>query len=134
MTENIIPMKWQRPGSVEYPKVWHRFKARDLNSDTFVEYRIEDLQESRAEDVFKHMKENYMVDEPISQALEGYNDNDFFDDFLYGWRSIFAQKTPLVCYREESDEIVGVNFTFVTHKDDQFVVKYCNNVSTSEIS
>lgn len=69
MSEEIAAFKWQRPDSVEYPKVWHRFRARDLNSENFVEYRIEDLVESRAEDAFTHMKENFMPDEPVCQAL-----------------------------------------------------------------
>ncbi len=69
MSEKIIPLKWKRPDSVAYPKVWHRFKARDLNSDQLVEYRIEDLLESRAEDAFNHMRENYLADEPLHQAL-----------------------------------------------------------------
>lgn len=64
-----LTLKWNRPESIEYPKVWHRFKARDLNSDKLVEYRIEDLMEDRVEDAFKHMRENYFKDEPVSQAL-----------------------------------------------------------------
>lgn len=69
MAENIIHMKWKRPESLEYPKVWHRFMARDVDSDQMVEYRIEDLVESRAEEAYKHMRDFYFVDEPISQAL-----------------------------------------------------------------
>lgn len=69
MANNIIQMKWKRPDSIEYPKVWYRFKARDLNTEELVEYRIEDLMESRAEDAYHHMKENYLKDEPMSQAL-----------------------------------------------------------------
>lgn len=69
MAEEIIPMKWKRPDSVEYPKVWQRFTARDLNSDKLVEYRIEDLVESKAEEAYKHMRENFLFDQPISQAM-----------------------------------------------------------------
>lgn len=69
MSNSIIQMTWKRP-DFEYPKVWHRFKARDLNSDKFVEYRIEDLLETRADEVFEHMKVNYFPDEPISQATK----------------------------------------------------------------
>lgn len=62
-------MKWKRSNSVEYPKVWHRFKARDLNSDKLVEYRIEDLTEDRAEDAYQHMRDNYLAGEPVTVAL-----------------------------------------------------------------
>lgn len=129
MTENVYQMKWKRPNTVEYPRVWHCFQARDLNSDQLVEYRIEDLVESRAEEAFNHMRENYLADEPISQALGGYEDIDHFEDYMHAWRSIIVQKMPLVCYREGSAEIVGINWNFVTHKDDHFAEKFYANVS-----
>lgn len=67
--ENIIQMKWKRPMTIEYPKVWSRFQARDLNSDKSVEYRIEDLTEDRAEDAYQHMRDNYLAGEPVTVAL-----------------------------------------------------------------
>lgn len=62
-------MKWKRPNTIEYPKVWSRFEARDLNSDKLVEYRIEDLTEDRAEDAYQHMRDNYLAGEPVTVAL-----------------------------------------------------------------
>lgn len=73
MSVNKLVLKWKRPESIEYPKVWLRFKTRDLNSDNLVEYRIEDLVEERVEDAFKHMRENYFKDEPVSQAMGKLN-------------------------------------------------------------
>lgn len=69
MVENTIQFKWKRPDSLDYPKVWHQFMARDVDSDKLVEYRIEDLVESRAEDAYKHMRVFYFPDEPLSQVL-----------------------------------------------------------------
>lgn len=64
-------LHWNRPDSVEYPKIWHTFKARDLDSDELIEYRIQDLPQSRAEDALKHMFDNYIQDEPIAQQFSG---------------------------------------------------------------
>lgn len=61
-------LKWKRPGTTEYPKVWHRFMARDLNSDEMIEYRIEDLRIENADAAYQHMRENFFKDEPIFQA------------------------------------------------------------------
>lgn len=69
METDRIVLEWKRPQTLEYPKVWHTFKARDLNSDKLVEYRIEDLTESRIADVLDHMCKNYVPDEPIGQSL-----------------------------------------------------------------
>lgn len=157
MASDIIQMKWKRPDSVEYPKVWYRFKARDLNSDELVEYRIEDLSESKVEESFKHMRENYIIDEPITQALGiymlfflkkivyelknilnrlikfnfigGSNDKKHFEDYMCAWRSILVQKTPLVCFKEGSDDIIGLNWIFITHKGDEFMEKFYANVN-----
>lgn len=71
MANNIlkINLKWRRPKSVKYPKVWLTFMGRDLDTDNLVEYRIEDVTESNAENVLKHMKAYFIHDEPISRAL-----------------------------------------------------------------
>lgn len=64
-----LTFKWKRPDTVEYPKVWHTFKARDLDSDELVEYRIQDLPLDRIDEAFEHMLANYNQDEPIAQSL-----------------------------------------------------------------
>lgn len=69
MTNDRIKLSWIRPASVEYPKIWHSFKARDVDSDDLVEYRIQDLPQSRAEDAFRHMYDGYVQDQPIIQQF-----------------------------------------------------------------
>lgn len=64
-----LTLKWKRPATVEYPKVWHTFMARDTDSNEMIEYRIEDLTKSKADDVFNHMLQNYIQDEPVAEAL-----------------------------------------------------------------
>lgn len=66
MASNAIKLSWTRPDAITYPKVWHTFKAREVESDRLVEYRIQDLPQSRAEDAYKHMFENFIQDEPIA--------------------------------------------------------------------
>lgn len=65
---NLV-LNWKRPESIEYPKVWHTFKAKDLDTDELVEYRIQDIPLDRVEEVFEHMVSNYIQDEPIGQVL-----------------------------------------------------------------
>lgn len=69
MSNDLLQLKWVRPDTTEFPKVWRTFKAADLGSDELVEYRIEDLTEDRFEDALQHMLNNYLLDEPISEAL-----------------------------------------------------------------
>lgn len=58
----------------------------------------------------------------------GSNDLQHYKDYVFAWKSIMAQRMPLVCYKEGSKEIVGANFTFVTHKDDHFVEHFREGV------
>lgn len=63
----------------------------------------------------------------------GYNNPEHFEDFHYGWKSILAQKMPLVCYRQGSDEIVGVNWVFVSSEEDNFLEKLNENVKINTL-
>lgn len=59
----------------------------------------------------------------------GDKDIQHFEDYRRGWRAALAQKVPLVCYREGSDDIVGLNFNLVTRKEDEFFEKLYENVN-----
>lgn len=37
------------------------------------------------------------------------------------WQAIVDQNAALVCFKEGSDEIVGINMNFVSLKDDHFM-------------
>lgn len=64
--------------------------------------------------------------------IGGSKDLQHYKDYVFAWKSILAQKMPLVCYKEGSDEIIGANFTFVTHKDDHFVEHFSAGVSLAK--
>lgn len=72
MSSDLIKLAWTRPKTTEYPKVWRKFKARGLNTNQLVEYRIQDLPESRFDDALNHMVTNYMMAEPVTQALSKF--------------------------------------------------------------
>lgn len=64
-----LSLKWKRPDTTEYPKVWYTFKARDLDSDELVEYRVQDLPLNRLDEIYEFMFNNYIIDEPIGECL-----------------------------------------------------------------
>lgn len=75
---NSLSLKWKRPEKLEYPKVWHTFKARDLDSNELVEYRIQDLTLERADEAYQHMFVNFVQDEPIGQVLGTYEILEYY--------------------------------------------------------
>lgn len=59
---------WKRNTDSDYPRVWVKFMAKDLNSDDLVEYRVEDLTEDRFDDAVDHMLTYFVKDEPICKS------------------------------------------------------------------
>lgn len=64
-----MKLTWSRPESVEYPKLWCKFRASDIDSDEIVEYRIQDLPELRIPEGIDFMAQHFCLDEPICEAL-----------------------------------------------------------------
>lgn len=79
--EDSIALNWERPESLKYPKIWHTFRAKDTESDELVEYRIQDLPESRFDEVLNVILPNFLKDEPISEAYGMESSNQFLRTF-----------------------------------------------------
>lgn len=62
-------------------------------------------------------------------VTDGASDPDHIEDYKFIWKSMIAQKTPLVCFKSGSDEIVGLNMIFVSNKDDHFMERVRKQVS-----
>lgn len=115
---------WKRPDHIEYPKVWLTFQAKDLNSDNLVEYRIQDVPENRFEDVIKH-KTEFLKFSPI--YTEEFDENgEALNELLDFWRLKLKSRMSLACFKENSDEILGVNILYVLQKgENSFVEVNC---------
>lgn len=65
-------------------------------------------------------------------STDGSADPNLINDYIFALKPIFDQKMPLVCYRTGSDEIVGLNWTFVECKGDNFAKQFYPNVKKAE--
>ncbi|XP_065079282.1 uncharacterized protein LOC135702184 [Ochlerotatus camptorhynchus] len=120
-------MNWSRPAGTEWPRVWIRFRARDSLGDQLVDYRVQDLPEDRVRDAIEHMKKHFLRDEPMCSSVGLYKDADALEEFDQMWQDIARQRMAIVCFREGSDEIVGLNMLTVAAKAD---AKQCMFKST----
>ncbi|XP_037044815.1 uncharacterized protein LOC119080511 [Bradysia coprophila] len=114
-----MPLSWKRPVSSEYPKVWHRFSAAGEN------FVIQDLPESMNEEAIHFMKVYYHVSEPLTVSYRLHENLFFLDycDSLFRWM-ILKQKAALVCLKEGSDEIIGLNMNYVVNlSEDSYGIK-----------
>ncbi|XP_055302495.1 uncharacterized protein LOC129568527 [Sitodiplosis mosellana] len=116
----VLDLMWQRPNSSEFPKIWRTFKVKDLESDAFVEYQIQDLPESRSEEAVEFMIKIFCSDEPLTEAHEGTKDANAIEYFRLIWKSLLMQKMTLACFEYGSDEIVGISVNYVKCKGDTF--------------
>lgn len=101
---------WSRPDSVDFPMTYTRFQALDCESDErLVEYRIEDLQESRFQDAVNIIRDKHLVDEPMKSS-KGVRDCPIsVQEMIDNLHNMLRQNISLVCYKDGSDEIVAVN-------------------------
>lgn len=49
---------------------------------------------------------------------DGIIDKDFVEEYHHSWRAAMERKCSLVCFRENSDEIVGLSLYFIEKKKD----------------
>lgn len=62
----------------------------------------------------------------------GAKDSKHLEDYILSWRPMIEQKVPLVCFKADSDEIVGINMLFVKTKEDHdFLDNLYKSVSTN---
>uniref|UniRef100_A0A1B0DNF1 N-acetyltransferase domain-containing protein n=1 Tax=Phlebotomus papatasi TaxID=29031 RepID=A0A1B0DNF1_PHLPP len=121
-------MKWKRPETVEFPRVWWRFKAKDPESGQTVDYRIEDLTEDRYDEVVDLMINCFVPDEIMSKSIGTADDKVSMAEMRGFWKESMPNKLTLVCYKEGSTEICGLNILEVveessTSADDLSAIK-----------
>lgn len=109
---------WKRPDHIAFPQTWHTFQAKDPTSSRLVNYRVQDLPPERVDDAIQHMCTHFLRDEPICRSLGLSNDPVGVREMATVWRKVAQQQCVVACFREESDEIVGLNMLTVVTRDD----------------
>lgn len=110
---------WKRPENIPFPSVWLTFKAKDLNSDDLVEYRVQDLPEDRYDEAIEHMTTIFLPDEPMCRSTDLYKDSVSVAEIQDLWRLMLKQRIVLVCFKLGSDEIVGMNMLGIIQKEEK---------------
>lgn len=102
-----MPLSWKRSPEVDFPQVWSRFNATD-HDGTVVEYRIQDLPEDRFHEVI-YIMQRYHMESEVLRVKRIREDPVCFREVTEKWWECLRQKVTLVCFKESSDEIVGLN-------------------------
>lgn len=111
-----MPLSWQRSQSSDFPQIWSTFQARDLDG-TIVNYTIEDLPEDRFHEAIYFMQRHHMESEVL--RVKRIRDEPIsFREITEKWWDCLRQKVTLVCFKENSDQIVGLNVLGVVTKEE----------------
>lgn len=113
-----MSFNWSRPSHLQYPKVWLEFKANDVDTNDLVDYTVQDLPEDRFTEAIKIMASNFLADAPMAKLKNGAHNFFYVKDNIRIWEGIVKQRMTHVCFKNGSDEIIGLNFNFVSSKDD----------------
>lgn len=111
-------MNFHRPENIPYPRVWHRFEAKDLESEKIVNYCVQDLTPEYYESVIELYKANYIPYEIVFKSLNISEDEVSMDELLNTWRTAFKQNVSLVCINEDSHELVGANILIIKESNE----------------
>lgn len=102
-----MPLSWSRPLDVRFPQVWSNFKAKDLDG-LIADYTIQDLPENRFNEAVYFMQRYHMESE-VLRVKKIRDEPVSFHEITEKWWDCLRQKVTLVCFKEKSVEIIGLN-------------------------
>lgn len=100
---------WQRPSALRFPVQYYKFVTIDRDTSKLVEYRVEDIAESRYDEACRFMVKNFVPFEPKLVARGGQNDPSVLEDYYNLYMHAIRQRVSVACYKRGSDELVAVN-------------------------
>lgn len=103
-----------------YPKVYRKFTALDLDNKTPTVYRIEDYPRDRFDEGVKFNMKHFFTHEPMSKTRNVINDATAVREFSQALLEMFKKNCSLVCFKENSDEIISANIMCVKSKEEYF--------------
>lgn len=101
--------KFERPATLEYPIIYHKFKAFDTDSSVKATFIVQDLPTERFDEALKFMFEYFITEEPAFKSRDIKLDKLAVIEISRIWREHLAQNVSIVCFKEGNDEIIAVN-------------------------
>lgn len=106
-----------RVDNFKFPQIYLKFKAKDADSEAIVTYIVQDLPEDRFDDAVQFMVEHFIPDEANCEYLGLAKNPASVKNASDSWRKMLDEKLSLVCFKENSTEIVGLNIMVMYKKD-----------------
>lgn len=100
---------FHRPHTSNYPNTHHSFEARDLHSNKLVRYRVQDFPRERYEEGVEYMVQNFFEHEVMGKSRRIKSDRLAVKEMSQIWRELLAKELSLVCFKDNSNEIIAMN-------------------------
>ncbi|XP_055684452.1 uncharacterized protein LOC129790768 [Lutzomyia longipalpis] len=113
---------WTRPSNVEFPKVWTTFRAKHPTTQEIWKFEVKDLPVERFDEAEDIMIEHFLNEEQMCKSKGVSNDPVSLVLARVYYRKMLEKKITLICTREGSDEIAGINVLEPATKDDEKIV------------
>lgn len=126
--------KFTRPESLPFPQTFYTFKAKDLNNESIVEYRVQDLPADYFEEALDLIVEHFLPAETFCIALNILKYSDSVEAIREFYREVFSKQLSIACFKNDGTEaFVGVNALVVKSRDVQPNYQVNENESFREL-
>lgn len=109
--------KFTRPDNLHFPQVYYNFSAREKDGE-LINYRVQDILEEDFDYAVEILIKFYLPEEPLCigrNFSEKPEDVEFMANF---YKSLLLDRLSLGCYKDDTNELVGVNIMDVKSADD----------------
>jgi hypothetical protein len=100
--------KFVRPATLKFPQIYGTFNAKDKDSDSQVEYIIQDLPEDYFEEALNLLVNVFLPDEALYSTRGVSADAAAIQEVRAFWSEKLAMKTSLACFRDGSKDLAGL--------------------------
>jgi hypothetical protein len=107
-----------KPYIMNNSTVYHTFQARDLHSNKFVEYRVQDFPRNRYEEGIQYMIQNFFEHEAMGKTRKIKSDRKAVEGISEFWREMLPKGFSIACFKENSDDIIAMNILDVSSIND----------------
>lgn len=111
-------------GTSKFLKTYSIFKAKDINNESIIEYKIQDIPEDRFDDAIRMLIEA-TKEEPLCASRNVYENDDTKNELVRIWTAMLKARLSVGCFKNDG-EMVGLNVLIIGRKGEEslFVVSF----------
>lgn len=104
-------------------KVYHKFSAKDNNSNEIVNYKVVLLPSKYFDETIEMLVKFYVTDETFCRSKRLWEKKESLEMCCAFWNAALEEHLSIGCFKEGSNELIAVNVLMIaTSDDDDFVL------------